>query len=32
MLLQAALNGDRDHPGTPRMPQELAVEARAAVQ
>lgn len=28
MLLQAALNGDRDHPATPRMPQELAVEAR----
>jgi uncharacterized protein (DUF849 family) len=32
LLLQAALNGDRDHPATPRTPQELAVEARAAVQ
>jgi uncharacterized protein (DUF849 family) len=31
-LLQAALNGDRDHPAAPRTPQELAVEARAAVQ
>jgi uncharacterized protein (DUF849 family) len=32
MLLQAALNGDRDHPATPRTPEALAVEARAAVQ
>lgn len=30
-LLQAALNGDRDHPATPRTPAELAAEARAAV-
>ena len=30
-LLQAALNGDRDHPATPRTPRELAAEARAAV-
>jgi uncharacterized protein (DUF849 family) len=30
-LLQAALNGDRAHPATPRTPQELADEARAAV-
>ena len=30
-LLQAALNGDRDHPATPRTPEELAAEARAAV-
>lgn len=29
--LQAALNGDRVHPATPRTPAELAVEARAAV-
>jgi uncharacterized protein (DUF849 family) len=31
-LLQAALNGDRDHPATPRRPEELAAEARAAVE
>jgi uncharacterized protein (DUF849 family) len=30
-LLQAALNGGRDHPALPRTPQELASEARAAV-
>ena len=30
-LLQAALNGDRDHPALPRTPSELAAEARAAV-
>jgi uncharacterized protein (DUF849 family) len=30
-LLQAALNGDRDHPAVPRTPEELAGEARAAV-
>jgi uncharacterized protein (DUF849 family) len=30
-LLQAALNGDREHPAVPRMPEELAAEARAAV-
>jgi uncharacterized protein (DUF849 family) len=30
-MLQAALNGDRDHPATPRTPAELAAEARAAV-
>jgi uncharacterized protein (DUF849 family) len=31
MELQAALNGDRDHPALPRTPAELATEARAAV-
>jgi uncharacterized protein (DUF849 family) len=31
MELQAALNGDRDHPALPRTPAELAREARAAV-
>jgi uncharacterized protein (DUF849 family) len=31
MELQAALNGDRDHPALPRTPGELAAEARAAV-
>ena len=30
-LLQAALNGDRDHPAAPPTPDELAAEARAAV-
>jgi uncharacterized protein (DUF849 family) len=30
-LLEAALNGDRDHPAVPRTPEELAAEARAAV-
>jgi uncharacterized protein (DUF849 family) len=30
-LLQAALNGDREHPNVPRTPEELAAEARAAV-
>jgi uncharacterized protein (DUF849 family) len=30
-LLQAALNGDRRHPAVPRTPEELASEARAAV-
>ena len=32
LLLQAALNGDRDHPATPRTPTELAAEAGAAVR
>jgi uncharacterized protein (DUF849 family) len=31
-LLQAALNGDREHPATPWTPDELAAEARAAVE
>jgi uncharacterized protein (DUF849 family) len=31
LLLQAALNGDRDHPALPRTPGELAAEGRAAV-
>lgn len=31
LLLQVALNGDREHPALPRAPQELAVEARASV-
>ncbi len=30
-LLQAALNGAREHPALPRTPAELAAEARAAV-
>jgi uncharacterized protein (DUF849 family) len=30
-LLQAALNGDRQHPAVPRTPYELAAEARASV-
>jgi uncharacterized protein (DUF849 family) len=30
-LLQAALNGGRDHPALPRTPAELAAEGRAAV-
>ncbi len=30
-LLQAALNGDRVHPATPRSPQQIAAEAEAAV-
>lgn len=30
-FLQAALNGDREHPAAPRTPGELALEARAAV-
>jgi len=30
-MLQAALNGDRDHPATPRSPQAVASDARAAV-
>jgi uncharacterized protein (DUF849 family) len=30
-LLQAALNGDREHPAVPRTPNELAAESRAAV-
>jgi uncharacterized protein (DUF849 family) len=30
-LIQAALNGDREHPATPRTPSELAAEAAAAV-
>ena len=32
ILLQAALNGDRQHPATPRTPSELAAEASAAVE
>jgi uncharacterized protein (DUF849 family) len=31
LLLQAALNGERAHPALPRTPDELAAEARAAV-
>ena len=31
-LLQAALNGDREHPAVPRTPEELAAEARAAIE
>jgi uncharacterized protein (DUF849 family) len=30
-LLQAALNGDRIHPGAPRTPERIAAEAQAAV-
>lgn len=30
-LLQAALNGGREHPAVPRTPEELAAEAHAAV-
>jgi uncharacterized protein (DUF849 family) len=30
-LLEAAFNGDRDHPAVPRAPDELAAEGRAAV-
>jgi uncharacterized protein (DUF849 family) len=30
-MVQAALNGDRDHPATPRTADELAAEGRAAV-
>jgi uncharacterized protein (DUF849 family) len=30
-MLEAALNGDRDHPALPRSPAELAAEGRAAV-
>src|SRR5262245_49449013 len=30
-LLQAALNGDRDHPSAPRTPESIAAEALAAV-
>jgi len=30
-LLQAALNGDREHPAVPRTPAELAAEGRAAI-
>ena len=30
-MLEAALNGDRDHPALPRTPAELAAEGRAAV-
>ena len=30
-MLQAALNGERDHPALPRTPAELAAEGRAAV-
>src|SRR5215210_559303 len=31
-LLEAALNGDREHPAVPRTPDELAAEGRAAVE
>ena len=31
VLLQAALNGDREHPAAPRAAEELAAEGRAAV-
>lgn len=31
LLVHAALNGDREHPATPRTPDQLAAEARAAV-
>ena len=31
ILLQAALNGNRDHPAVPRTPEELATDARMAV-
>ena len=31
-MLQAALNGDRDHPALPRTADELAAEGRAAVE
>ena len=31
-LLQAALNGNREHPAAPRTPKELAAEARAAIE
>jgi len=31
-LLQAALNGDREHPTVPRTPEELAAEACEAVE
>lgn len=31
LFLQAALNGDRDHPAAPRTPENLASEARSAV-
>ena len=30
-MLEAALNGDRDHPALPRTPPERAAEGRAAV-
>jgi uncharacterized protein (DUF849 family) len=30
-MLQAALNGDREHPAVPRTPDELGAEGRAAV-
>jgi uncharacterized protein (DUF849 family) len=31
-LLQAALNGEREHPAAPRTAEQMAAEARAAVQ
>lgn len=31
LLLQAALNGNRDHPAVPRTPEELAEDSRVAV-
>ncbi|MDQ3579029.1 MAG: 3-keto-5-aminohexanoate cleavage protein [Actinomycetota bacterium] len=31
-LLQAALNGDREHPAAPRTPADMAAQARAAVE
>jgi uncharacterized protein (DUF849 family) len=30
-FLQAALNGDRDHPSAPRTPERIAADAIAAV-
>lgn len=32
LLLQAALNGNRDHPALPRTPEELAEDARVVVK
>jgi uncharacterized protein (DUF849 family) len=32
ILLQAALNGNRDHPAVPRTPEELARDARVVVE
>jgi uncharacterized protein (DUF849 family) len=31
-ILEAALNGDRNHPAVPRTPDELAAEGRAAIE
>ncbi|KXF76525.1 aldolase [Paramesorhizobium deserti] len=32
MLLEVALNGNRDHPATPRTPAQIAAEARSAIE